>query len=151
MVKVNCCARASKLHAQRRKSSRQSLTVKPNLFAQRIAVARKTRANSLKHLFSLHNCRSRLEICTEVDEWETNVFTYNRNHTLSPQGAYRLEIISARSERVWSQIVYTSGQVYTIYGLVNFPSMTCSGDPQFLRGVDLYKGLASFIKLNWCE
>ena len=68
ILRNHCCARASKLHAQRRKSPRQSLTVKPNLFAQRIAVARKTRAKSLKHLFSLYNCRSRLEICTEVGE-----------------------------------------------------------------------------------
>ena len=74
----HCCARASKLHAQRRKSPRQSLTIKPNMFAQRIAVARKTRAKYLKHFFSLYNCCRCLEICTEVGEWETNVFTYSR-------------------------------------------------------------------------
>ena len=56
----HCCARASKLHVQRRKSPRQSLTTKPNLFAQRIAVVCKTRAKYLKHFFSLYNCCGRL-------------------------------------------------------------------------------------------
>ena len=52
-LRNHSCARASKLHAQRRKSPRQSLIVKPNLFAQRIAVVHKTRTKSLKHVFSL--------------------------------------------------------------------------------------------------
>ena len=74
----HCCAHASKLHAWRRKSPRQSLTAKPNLFIQRVAVACKTHTKSLKHFFSLYICHSHLEICTEVSEWETSVYTYSR-------------------------------------------------------------------------
>ena len=72
-----CCTCASKRHVQRRKSTRQSLTVKPNLFVQRIAAVRKPRTNLWNTFYPyIFTYRSYLEICTEVGECETNIFKY---------------------------------------------------------------------------
>ena len=68
----HCWSCASKLHTQRRKSPRQNLTVKQCSFTQ---LHTKVTQN-LWNTFSLYNCHSRLEICIEVGEWETNVYMY---------------------------------------------------------------------------